>query len=90
MDRWVKLVGKSNAQKHGEIVKWLKNEHGVTHGYANLIAHQYLNVGAPVQDDDALVDMQYAGKEPLRPIFDRLKERISGFGSDVEFAPKKA
>lgn len=88
IDQWMKLVATSGAQKHGEIVKWLKGEHGVTHGYANLIAHHHLSAGTPA-DDETLVDAQYAGKESLRPIYEKLKEEIATFGSDVEFAPKK-
>lgn len=89
MPEWLKAVRAQGAQKHGEIVKWLKSEHGVTHGYANLITHQYLNAGTG-SDDDALVDAQYAGKESLRPIYERLKDAIAAFGGDVEFAPKKS
>ncbi|MBY6204533.1 DUF4287 domain-containing protein [Halomonas denitrificans] len=89
IDQWSRLVAKSGATKHGEIVKWLKTEHGVTHGYASLIAHQVLNAGAEAPDDDALVEAQYVGKDSLRPIHDALKARISTFGDDVEFAPRK-
>lgn len=89
MDQWAKRVAESGAAKHGEIVKWLKAEHGVTHGYANLIAHQWLNAGTAT-DDDALIDAQYAGKESLRPILDALTKVVGGFGKDVEFAPKKS
>ena len=38
MDDWVALVGASGRTKHGEIVAWLKSEHGLAHGNANLIA----------------------------------------------------
>ncbi|MGE0190661.1 MAG: DUF4287 domain-containing protein [Planctomycetota bacterium] len=37
---WTKLVLASGAAKHGEMVAWLKTEHGMTHGYANLVAHE--------------------------------------------------
>ena len=91
MDQWSKLAKKSGAVKHGEIVKWLKGEHGVTHGYANLIAHTILNAGSGgAGDGDALVDAQYAGKESLRPIYESLREKLAAFGADVEFAPKKS
>ena len=94
MDQWSTLVNKSGAVKHGEIVKWLKGEHGVTHGYANLIAHQVLNAatveGGGTGSGDALIDAQYAGKESLRPIYDDLCKKLAAFGDDVEFAPKKA
>ena len=39
---WIGVVNRSGLQKHGEIVKFLKTDHGFTHGYANLVAHQAL------------------------------------------------
>ena len=38
LEQWKPIVTKSGIEKHGQVVKWLKTEHGVTHGYANLIA----------------------------------------------------
>jgi hypothetical protein len=92
LEQWITVVKKSGLAKHGEIVKMLKSEHGVTHGYANLIAHKTRgsDAGSASSGDD-LVDAQYSGdKADLRPIYDRLAGAVSGFGKDVEFAPKKA
>ena len=36
MDELVAMVAASGLQKHGEIVAWLKAEHGLGHGDANL------------------------------------------------------
>ncbi len=93
MAEWVKRVGKSGRAKHGEIVAWLKGEHGLTHGYANLVAHTAKGSAAATggQGDDALVAAQYAGaKAPLKPIYDALVAAVTKFGKDVELAPKKA
>lgn len=87
---WLRLVKKSGLEKHGAIVKMLKADHKITHGYANLIAHEALRSAAVHSDAGDLVAGQYAGKEALRPIYDRLANAIEGFGSDVELAPKKA
>lgn len=88
---WLKVVRQSGLQKHGEIVKFLKTEHGFTHGYANLVAHQALQSGAAHQEDDDLVAAQYAGdKAKLKPIYDAIVKTVKGFGKDVELAPKKA
>lgn len=90
---WLASVKIHGATKHGEIVKWLKSEHGVTHGYANLIAHHALNAAATSEagEGDDLVVSQYAsGKEALLPIYEALRAQIARFGADVDFAPKKA
>ena len=87
---WLALVKKSALEKHGEIVKMLKADHGVTHGYANLIAHEARGSAAAHADAGDLVAAQYAGKDELRPIYDRLAEAVAAFGADVELAPKKA
>ena len=92
LDAWLKAVAGSGLDKHGAIVKMLKAEHGVTHGYANLIAHKALksDAGSAGADDD-FVAAQYAGdKAALRDIYERLISGITGFGGDVEIAPKKA
>lgn len=90
LEQWVVLIRKTGIQKHGEIVKALKEEHGLTHGYANLVAHTALQSAAIHSDDDALIESQYAGpKAALRPVYDRLLAEVSKFGKDVEIAPKK-
>lgn len=86
---WLALLAGEAPAKHGQIVAYLKATHGLTHGYANLIAHQHLAGGAPVPGDD-LVAAQYAGaKQALRPVYDRIVGQVSRFGGDVEVAPKK-
>ena len=87
LDQWMPVVAASGAAKHGEIVKFLKGDHGVSHGYANLIAQKALGrLDTPEAD---LVAGQYAGKESLKPIHDAIVAYVKGFGSDVEIAPKK-
>jgi hypothetical protein len=90
---WLRVVKASKLDKHGAIVKMLKSEHDVTHGFANLIAHEYLQSAAPAvaAGGTDLVEAQYAGdKASLRPIYDALEKAVGKFGKDVEFAPKKA
>ena len=92
LEEWLAIVRRSGLTKHGEIVAHLKAQHGMTHGFANLVAHSQLQAaagGAPPEDD--LVAAQYAGaKAGLRPIYDRLLAAVTAFGDDVEVAPKKA
>jgi hypothetical protein len=88
---WVTLVRGSGLEKHGQIVNWLKDEHGFTHGYANLVAHRALASSADLQDDDDLLTAQYAGaKAGLRPIYDAVIKVVNGFGDGLEVSPKKA
>ena len=92
MADWVAIVKKLGALKHGEIVKHLKAEYALGHGYANLIAHTAAgNVGAEAPPADDLVEAQFAGdRAGLRPIYDRLVKEVQAFGNDVEVSPKKA
>lgn len=92
LDEWKKLVQNSGLKKHGELVNFLKKEHGVTHGYANLIVHKALKSDAPsVGTNDELVESQYSGaKSSLKPIYDKIINEVTGFGNDVDISPKKA
>lgn len=91
-DHWIKLVKKSKLTKHGEVIKFLKENHNFTHGYANLVAHKAKgsDAGSAVEAGEDLVTQQFKGKESLKPIYDKLVKQISSFGKDVELAPKKA
>ncbi|MGE0479971.1 MAG: DUF4287 domain-containing protein [Phycisphaerae bacterium] len=91
IDEWVRIASRGGPRKHGEIVASLKSEHGLTHGYANLVAHRTLKSAASDADPDDLVAAQYAGaKAALRPMYDALVKALQKLGSDVELAPKKA
>jgi hypothetical protein len=89
---WLKVAKSSKLTRHGELTGLLKSEHGMTHGYANLVAHKALKSDAgSAESGDALIDAQYAGpKAELRPIYDKLAAAIKKLGGDVEFAPKNA
>lgn len=101
LPQWLKITAASKLARHGELVKFLKAEHGVTHGYANLIVSKYLEgaanpAGKPSGSEGSaagggdLLAAQYAGdKGALRPIYDALANGLRKLGSDVEFAPKK-
>jgi hypothetical protein len=89
-EAWVEIARKAKLAKHGEIVKRLKEKHGMGHGYANLVAMTALKGDAPAPGGDDLVEAQYAGKKAvLRPLYDRLAEAVAKFGPDVELSPKK-
>lgn len=91
LEEWLKVTAKAKLAKHGEIVKMLKTDHGLGHGFANLVAHRTLSSDAASSDGDDLLAAQYAGpKAALKPVYDKLAAIVQGLGKDVELAPKKA
>jgi hypothetical protein len=90
IDEWIALVRSSGHGKHGEVLSWLKSEHGLTHGDANRVALTALRGPAAPEGAD-LVDAIYAGpKASLRPFHDRVVEVAQGLGGDVQMSPKQA
>jgi hypothetical protein len=86
---WVQVARQSGLTKHKEILNHLKGEHGLTYGYANLVAMTALEAEKPAETD--AVSAQYAGaRAGLRPVYDRIVDAVRQFGPDVEIAPKKA
>jgi predicted transport protein len=91
LDEWIEIVRKENFVKHGEMLTYLKQIHGLTHGYANLIAHKVKGSDAgSAENVDDLITKQYTGKEHFFPLYQHLIRSISAFGPDVEIAPKNA
>lgn len=92
LEEWTRVVQASGLTRHGEIVQLLKAAHGVTHGYANLIAHKALRSDAASQGaGDDLVEAQYTGaKAKVRSIYEAVIREVRKLGQDVEVSPKKA
>jgi predicted transport protein len=89
LDTWIEMVRKENFPKHGEIIQFLKEQHGLTHGFANLIAHKSKGTDAGSADNlDDLITKQYQGKEHFKPLYDQLISAIQQFGNETEIAPK--
>ncbi len=65
--QWTTIINSSGFEKHGELVNFLKEKHGFTHGNANVIVHfaKQSHAGAAENKDD-LVEEQYKGKEEIR------------------------
>jgi len=91
LTEWIAIVNKSGFTKHGELVNFLKEKHGFTHGNANTVVHfaKQSHAGAAENDTDWIAE-QYKGKENLKPWYDKIMMEINKFGKDVEAAPKKA
>lgn len=91
LEQWIDIVKKEKLVKHGEIIKFLKEKHGFTHGFANLVAHKAKGSDAgSAKNPDSLIQKQYKGKEHFKPLYDQLLREIQTFGKDIEVAPKNA
>lgn len=91
LEEWSQLASNQKLAKHSEVVNFLKEQHGLTHGFANLIAHKAKGSdAASATDPNDLITKQYTGKEHFKPLYDKLIVLISQFGDDIEIAPKNA
>ena len=88
LEEWLAVVRDSGLTRHGEIVSMLKSRHGMSHGFANLVALRALN---PADTDPGNpLDAIYAGpKAPLRSLHEAVVSVARGIGPDIELAPKK-
>lgn len=91
LQQWIDIVNKSGFAKHGELVNFLKEKHGFTHGNANTVVHfaKQSHAGASENDTDWIAE-QYKGKENLKPWYDKIITEVNKLGKDIEVAPKKA
>ena len=90
LEEWFVVLEATGPGTHTDLMNTLKQEHGLSHGFANTIVLLF-RARDTDQGDDALVAAQYTGaKASLRPTYEALVAAVSGFGPDVEIAPKKA
>lgn len=91
LEQWIAIARKSGASRHSDILKLLKNDHAMTHGFANLVALKTLKSdAASIAESTDLVAAQYAGeKAVLKPIYDAVIAAAKSCGA-IEVAPKKA
>lgn len=90
IEAWVDRLRAKGFARHGEMVAWLKSEHGLGHGYANHLAKRALAVPAAAAGDDGVGHLFAGSKAGLRPLYDALAAAAQSLGPDVELAPKKA
>ncbi len=89
-DAWMAMARKKNFAKHSEIVNWLKSEHELGHGFANMIALRSRESADGPPGGDDLIGAQYAGaKAALKPIYDAVTAAVEKLGADIEVSPKK-
>lgn len=90
VEEWVGRVRATGLAKHGEVMAWLKSEHGFGHGHANLVAKRALSVPAEAAGEDGVGHLFEGPKAAMRPLYDVLVAAAEALGPDVELAPKKA
>ena len=90
LDEWVAIVRSTGLEQHRDMLQYLQTEHGLTYGYATLVALTARGSGVAGSSGDVLLEEQYRTKAALRPIYDALIYAVTAFGNDVEIAPKKA
>jgi hypothetical protein len=90
VDQWMERARAKGFTRHGEILAWLKAEHGLGHGHANHIAKRTLAPSAEAVVEDGVGHLFEGPKAAMRPLYDALTAAVTGLGADVELAPKKA
>ena len=86
-DTWVELARISGIEKFKALTDYMKGEHGVTHGYAQMIAWGVIDPARleAGNQDEGMVDELYTGKKaPLRPIYDKLVEKGKSLDKEID------
>ena len=86
---WTERLRASGLARHGQMLAWLKGEHGLSHGHANFLAKTAL-APRPDAGGDAVAHLFAGDKAALRPLYDAVVAAALALGPDVEIAPKKA
>lgn len=87
LEQWVAVVtdaGLDPLDQNG-VRRWLKSEHGVAQNSQWAIADAAArSAGWQRPTVEEYIDQQYVGpKQALRPLFDRVRAIVEGFGDDV-------
>jgi hypothetical protein len=91
LDDWLKIAASTGKTKHGEVLGALKKEHGLTHGYANLVSRRFLQAenDEPTSPEGMVTALFAGAKAGLKPLFDAVIAIAESFGPDVLVDPKK-
>ena len=85
---WINIARKLGTDNHNDVVAFLKHEGPMSHGYANMIAHEARRPDAVAEEDP--IDALFAGsKVVLRPIYDVIVKTVGTFGHNIELVRKK-
>jgi hypothetical protein len=93
LDDWLRLIETQGPPGEKERRDWLKAEHGLGTNHATWMAARSLGKGEDGDPETYLrqavadVDALFAGKEPLRPIYDELLRLGLALAPDVKACP---
>ncbi|MGY2895703.1 DUF4287 domain-containing protein [Deinococcus sp. UYEF24] len=74
--------------KHGETVKWLKDDFALGHGHATAVTAALLKTGHVTTPLDSKVNALFSGKKAVwKDSYEALSDLVKGFGDDVNVAP---
>lgn len=88
---WVSVAQQCTLTGFKPRVDWLKQNHGLGHGYAQLVVREADKAAAPAErpEPDLLEDQFSGAKAALFPIYERLQEVITGLGPEVSVGVRK-
>lgn len=89
LEHWIQLVKSWGPAKHMELVKRLKDEHGISHGYANMVVHMATGESSLTLSDTALEEEMFKGKSHWKPLHEQLLAEVRALDANIDFAPKK-
>lgn len=94
LDEWLRFIQESGPETEKERRDWLKNEHKLGTNSAWWLAERSMGKGDEEDTPEAYlaqalvyVDEMFAGKAPLRPIYDELLALCLSIGPDVKACP---
>ena len=86
-EAWVTTAKNAGIAKFKPLLEYMKKEHGLTHGYAQMVAWGVTDPSRLESDnhDESLVDALYTGKkEALSPIYDKLISTAGSLGANTD------
>jgi predicted transport protein len=90
LDEWLDVIKPGGYIRTMQILNWLKVDHKLNHMQANFLANIYLNKGQVVyQDENNLLENQFAKCEAMRPLFDSVSKNILTQFPGTQLIPKK-
>ncbi|WP_407572781.1 DUF4287 domain-containing protein [Deinococcus altitudinis] len=82
------LASARGLSKHGEVVKWLKDDFALGHGHATAVAAALLKAEHVRTPKDDRVVQVFSGKKAVwQDTYAALLEAVKSFGDDVDVAP---